>query len=369
MVDTTNLAGLLKATGSKTQTGKSISKVISSNKAAGKGSGSSGKKTVPLTTFGKQGSKQTGKVNTTTLAGIKSASGMPTPRQSIPNASSKLAAFRKSEHVVPKSTASIPNASSKLAGFRQSEHNVPKPNIPNASPKLAEFRKEEHNVPKPTIPNASDKLRDFRLSEHNVPTKPTIKGFDWNKTNGNKTINDSGKTNGSSTGSPGTTPGTKQPDNKTATEKANAAVKIATNNIFYTGQDPVTVNLMQRLFFEEIGGQELINISRNDLLSGQPLDYTVIKNLASLSIEYDPNKLLALQGTDVDYFSDFSFVLEKFVPDVGTGVNISEVQTGERVYVEPSTGNVIVNTINVKSSQSVDIEFLSFEDIIDDTIY
>ena len=126
---------------------------------------------------------------------------------------------------------------------------------------------------------------------------------------------------------------------------------------------------MQRLFFEEIGGQELINISRNDLLSGQPLDYTVIKNLASLSIEYDPNKLLALQGTDVDYFSDFLFVLERFVPDIGTGVNILEVQTGERVYVEPSTGDVIVNTINVKSSQAVDIEFLSFEDIIDDTIY
>ena len=155
----------------------------------------------------------------------------------------------------------------------------------------------------------------------------------------------------------------------TSSDKITSSVKIATSNLFLVNENDISVDLMTRIFFEEIGGQELINISRNDLLSGQEVEYEVIKNLASLSIDYNPNNLLRLQGTDSEYFSEFSFNLNKFVPEVGTGQNINEVLTGERVYVESSTGNVIINTINVKSTQDVDIEFLTFEDVIDDTIY
>lgn len=152
-------------------------------------------------------------------------------------------------------------------------------------------------------------------------------------------------------------------------DKINSSVKIATSNLFLVNENDISVELMSRIFFEEIGGQELINISRNDLLSGQEIEYGIIKNMASLSLDYNPNNLLRLQGTDAEYFSEFSFNLDRFVPEIGTGQNINEVLTGERVYVESATGNVIINTINVKSTQDVDIEFLTFEDVIDDTIY
>ena len=56
-----------------------------------------------------------------------------------------------------------------------------------------------------------------------------------------------------------------------ATEQAlaQAAIKIATRALVALGSPTLNIEYMTDLIFEDIGGQELINISRGDIINGQ----------------------------------------------------------------------------------------------------
>jgi hypothetical protein len=118
------------------------------------------------------------------------------------------------------------------------------------------------------------------------------------------------------------------------------------------------IDIMSDLIFEDIGGQELINIARNDIVNGQTISYQPIKNLSSLQQQYNPNNILSLQQTSDKYFANFSIKLDERIPTQGSGPN------GEYVYLEEGTGDLIIEVVNMPSSEQVDVEIT-----LDGTIY
>ena len=140
-------------------------------------------------------------------------------------------------------------------------------------------------------------------------------------------------------------------------------VKIATKDIVLYNDESTPIEVMTDLIFENIGGQEIINIARNDIINGQSVIYQPIKNLTSINFQYNPQNILGLQDTSEEYFKKFPIKLENTVPNVGTGPN------GETVYIEESTGNLIVNVINLNKDEQVEIEILNSGSIFSDTIY
>jgi hypothetical protein len=140
-------------------------------------------------------------------------------------------------------------------------------------------------------------------------------------------------------------------------------VKIATKDIVLYNDESTPIEVMTDLIFENIGGQEIINIARNDIINGQSVIYQPIKNLTSINFQYNPQNILGLQDTSEEYFKKFPIKLENTIPNVGTGPN------GETVYIEESTGNLIVNVINLNKDEQVEIEILNSGSIFSDTIY
>ena len=140
-------------------------------------------------------------------------------------------------------------------------------------------------------------------------------------------------------------------------------VKIATKDIVLYNDESTPIEVMTDLIFENIGGQEIINIARNDIINGQLVIYQPIKNLTSINFQYNPQNILGLQDTSEEYFKKFPIKLENTIPNVGTGPN------GETVYIEESTGNLIVNVINLNKDEQVEIEILNSGSIFSDTIY
>jgi hypothetical protein len=118
------------------------------------------------------------------------------------------------------------------------------------------------------------------------------------------------------------------------------------------------IEIMTDLIFEDIGGQELISIVRNDTINGQQLIYQPIKNISLIQQQYNPNNIIALQSTSDKYFSNFYIKLDNRVPIVGNG------QNGNNVYFDLSSGSIIIDTINMESDEQVEAEFL-----INGTIY
>jgi hypothetical protein len=147
------------------------------------------------------------------------------------------------------------------------------------------------------------------------------------------------------------------------TTKEVDSVKIATPDLKVFSDELIPIEIMTDLIFEDIGGTELINISRNDLINGQNTLYQPIKNISSIFFQYNPNNILGLQDTSDTIFKNFPIKFSNKVPNFGTGPN------GEIVYIEESTGNLIINLVNMEKNEQVDVEILTTGTVFNGTIY
>ena len=77
------------------------------------------------------------------------------------------------------------------------------------------------------------------------------------------------------------------PDSQSTTSQSSSkAIKVATPDILLFDESSVPVDIMTELIFEDIGGQEIITISRNDIINGQEVSYSLIGNLSKIQKQY-----------------------------------------------------------------------------------
>lgn len=191
-------------------------------------------------------------------------------------------------------------------------------------------------------------IPDDIVSMGRVPVKPKPDTF----------ISGDGDGGGSNGGSGG---------GSNSSSKKGKAIKIADSNLFVDVGQP-SVDEMAVAIFEQIGGHELIGIVSNDLvnpiydLNGSNTAYQPIQNLNKIAVDYSPSNILKLQDTDVDYFRAFPISLDRFIPEYGSGTN------GSTIYTD-SSGNLVIEFVNIRDNQRVQVEVLSYGNVISDTIY
>ena len=127
-------------------------------------------------------------------------------------------------------------------------------------------------------------------------------------------------------------------------------VKTATTDIILFDDETVPIDTMADLIFENIGGQELINITRSDIVNGQKISYQPIKNLSSIQQRYNPNNILSLQQTADKYFAGFSIKLEDKIPNEGNGEN------GKNIYIDEASGDLIIELVNLNNDEQVETQ-------------
>jgi hypothetical protein len=147
------------------------------------------------------------------------------------------------------------------------------------------------------------------------------------------------------------------------TTDVRPAIKPATPELVALGSETLPIDYMTDMLFEDIGGQELINISRSDTIDGLDILYQPIKNIASILFQYNPQNILKLQDTSASYFRNFPIHLENKIPECGTGPDCNIV------YVDPETGNIIINVINLDKNEQVEVQIMNKGAILDDTMY
>lgn len=181
--------------------------------------------------------------------------------------------------------------------------------------------------------------------------------------------------------------GGSSPDAVAALPKAivksnDGSVKIATPDLIIFDEE-VIIETMTDLVFEDMGGYELATISRHDLVNGQKVIYSPIKNLTDLYLQYNPNNVLRLQSSD-SYFKSLSLSIFDHLPVCGTGYDISPPESNpneedktkwkktpncKSVYIDPITGDLVINLINVKENEQVEVQVLTSGDVFSDTMY
>ena len=137
-----------------------------------------------------------------------------------------------------------------------------------------------------------------------------------------------------------------------------APTKTAPIDTVLFDDQSMSIEIMTDLIFEDIGGHELLSVSRNDIINGQRVSYSPIKNLGLVQQRYNPNNILRLQATSDTYFANFAIKFEEKVPIEGNGVN------GENVYIEEATGDLIIETVNMNNDEQIEVQIA-----INGTIY
>lgn len=149
-------------------------------------------------------------------------------------------------------------------------------------------------------------------------------------------------------------------------------VKIATSNLYITNNDIPEYATINDLVFQTLNPGEILDYGDNSIingdgtigtssLSGNSISSSIARNILDISLQYNPQNLLSSTNYILQYQQSFPMKLEVYVPKVGTGPN------GEIVYTD-SNNNLIINTINLKESEEVEIEFWQYDVELNDTI-
>ena len=134
--------------------------------------------------------------------------------------------------------------------------------------------------------------------------------------------------------------------------------KVATPDLIEFDNSQVPVEFMTDLIFENIGGQEMLNITRNDLVNGQSVLYNPIKNTSFLNIKYGPSTIIPMPDTIESYFNGKAIKLGDRIPEAG-----------ETVYVDAERGDIVVEVQNMAPGEKVEIEILYAPNPVDGIIW
>jgi hypothetical protein len=151
------------------------------------------------------------------------------------------------------------------------------------------------------------------------------------------------------------------PNTPSSVGSNNSEVKVATPDIILFNDDAMPIDIIPDLIFEDIGGQELINLSRNDIINGITVAYQPIKNLSAIYQQYNSKNIIDIQNTSDTYFKNFSIKFESKIPIVGSG------PSGQTCYID-SSGNLIIEVANLEADEQVEIQFLIDGHFFNDTI-
>jgi hypothetical protein len=143
-------------------------------------------------------------------------------------------------------------------------------------------------------------------------------------------------------------------------------IKPATPDLIVKDRNGQPIEYLTDLLYEQIGGQEILSISRADLINGQDVIYSPIKNLSNISSRYNSQNIFYVSGTWEEYFSNFAIKLEAYVPDSGSGPD------GSIIYIEqagPTTANLVIEFQNLPRGLEVEVQTAFSADLFSDIIY
>lgn len=156
---------------------------------------------------------------------------------------------------------------------------------------------------------------------------------------------------------------------------AVTSVKIPELYNIDLSSEVVPESLLEFLMFEQIGGQELISISRADVLNGQNVSYSVISNLADISSQYSSENILSLPGTLPDLFKVFGLVLENYTPvlefsQLELESKLPNESPNSYVDIDDSSNtknNLVIEFKNMQANYEVEVQIMD-SGLVEDTV-
>lgn len=117
--------------------------------------------------------------------------------------------------------------------------------------------------------------------------------------------------------------------------------------------EALAVDLQAELILQDIGGIELITMSRHDTVNGQNVVYQPFKDVDTLAIEYSPLVITGFSPTLKQYKSTFSIQIDEKqteAPEITGSIYVDTEVSG-------TASNIVVELENLAESDNIEIAF------------
>jgi hypothetical protein len=143
--------------------------------------------------------------------------------------------------------------------------------------------------------------------------------------------------------------------------------KIADPQYILSVDPSSTVEEMQNVLWQGIGGHEILSVVRRDLVDGSNTDFGLISDLQKLFAEYSPKTILSLENSSSLYFNSFAIKFEKYLPPERLLQRLSENLINP-IEIDDS-GNIFIYVKDLKPSFQVEVQAITAQESFRDTIY
>jgi hypothetical protein len=145
---------------------------------------------------------------------------------------------------------------------------------------------------------------------------------------------------------------------ETSVTNADDSVRVATPDLIIFDPNATSADAMADLIFENIGGEELLEISRSDLINSANVVFPRIRNVVRVVPPEAIDQMGGYSDTADDDTNNYSLSLASYVP----------------LYLDPieidqDSGSILINTVNMTSDLQIEVQFVANAKLFDDTIY
>jgi hypothetical protein len=100
------------------------------------------------------------------------------------------------------------------------------------------------------------------------------------------------------------------------TPKITTPIKVATPDLLFPLRETgIDADSMEDLLFENIGGQEILNLTNTDFRKEIDIEYQPVKNLRDIYLDHSPDSLVGFSDESEAYFSNFAINLDDYFID------------------------------------------------------
>ena len=115
---------------------------------------------------------------------------------------------------------------------------------------------------------------------------------------------------------------------------------------------PASADALEQILFQQIGGHELVEMSRRDTIDGQSSAYTLISNLSTVTRELNPALIIGAQ-------SPFRFDAERYQVNLDDKIPNTEYLTSNNLtsffYID-TNGDLVIHLDNLEKDEEIEIE-------------
>lgn len=130
-------------------------------------------------------------------------------------------------------------------------------------------------------------------------------------------------------------------------QKQTSQVKVSNVNVVAMNYNQQPVELLEKMFFQDVGGTEILSVARHDTVGGEPVIYSEVDNLKDLQIQFNPLNILTTTNIN-NLFKGYGIdITQKLNRDLDT------------VRVDVVSGNMEIEVVNVNRDEYVQIQVAS----------